>query len=297
MSSTIKNNANLHKAKKVANDEFYTHLCDIENEMKYYANHFEGKKILCPCDEREHTNFTEHFMSKVEDYKWDSLFAVGYSEEDNAAMFKAVHNNANEIVGENIKLLGNGDFRNAETCSLLNECDIVVTNPPFSLFREFIAWLVASGKKFAVIGPQNAITYKEIFALIKENKIWLGNTHPKNFMDKNNKMLDKTFGNICWFTNMEIAKRKEVFDTGMDYERGMKKGLYQKYDNYNAINVDKTSHIPMDFNGVIGVPISFLEKHNPDQFEIVKFRKGDDGKDLRIGSKQPYFRILIRKKV
>ena len=300
MSSITKNNANLHKARVAANDEFYTHLKDIEDEMKHYAKHFEGKRILCPCDEREHTNFTEHFMAKQDDYKWASLCAVGYKEEENVAKFVAKREGDEGAKGKNIELQGNGDFRNAETRKLLEQSDIVVTNPPFSLFREFIAWLMASGKKFAVIGPQNAITYKEIFPLLRDNKIWLGNTHPKEFMDKSNNMTNKKFGNICWFTNMEIHKRKEVFDTGIDYEHGMKKGLYQKYDDYEAINVGKTKDIPMDYDGIMGVPISFLEKHNPEQFEILGI--GNNGRVIGegcktfINGKAVYNRLFIRKK-
>ena len=291
-----KKNSNLHTAKAVKNDEFYTRLEDIENELKHYREHFDDKVVLCPCDESEHTNFYKHFMLNFDSYNIRKLICVGY-RQNRPAEVHIVERRGNEIVEKNERLIGNGDFRNIESQKFLMQADVVVTNPPFSLLREFLNWIMGGNKKFLIIGPQNAITYKEVFALIKDNKIWLGNTHPKRFMDKNNGMADKSFGNICWFTNMEISKRKFWLDTGIEYEYGMKRGWYEKYDNYNAINIDKTSNIPMDYDGVMGVPISFLEKHNPDQFEIVKFRKGDDDKDLRIGEKQPYFRILIRKKL
>lgn len=203
-------------------------------------------------------------------------------------------------------LKGNGDFRSEECVELLKEADIVVTNPPFSLFREYVAQLVQYGKSFLIMGNQNAITYKEVFKLIKENKIWLGSCLsysafqvPADYEEKSTRFwIDETgqkwrsMGNVCWFTNLDVKKRHEKLDLYKNYSPEE----YPKYDNYDAINVDKTAEIPCDYNGVMGGAITFLDKYNPEQFEIIKFRKGNDEKDLSINSKCPYFRILIRKK-
>lgn len=204
-------------------------------------------------------------------------------------------------------LKGNGDFRSPECIELLKEADIVVTNPPFSLFREYVAQLIEYKKKFLIIGSLNAITYKEIFKLIKENKIWLGygfsggnayfqTPYPREFAKGvyNEGTGLVKFRNVTWFTNFEIEKRHEDLILYKTYKGT--ENFYPKYDNYNAINVDKTRDIPMDYKGIIGVPISFLDKYNPDQFEIIKFRKGDDEKDLAINGKYTYFRILIKNK-
>lgn len=184
-------------------------------------------------------------------------------------------------------LKGDGDFRSDECIELLKQSDIVVTNPPFSLFREYVAQLVKFDKRFIIIGNQNAITYKEIFPLIAQNYLWLGHNAgaqsfevPKSF-DKENVYIENgkkfaKFGNICWFTNIQTTKRKEILPLYKKYVPEE----YPKYDNYDAINVDKVSDIPYDYDGVMGVPITFLDKYNPEQFEIVAFRKGDDGKDL-----------------
>ena len=199
---------------------------------------------------------------------------------------------------------GDGDFRSAECISLLKQADIVVTNPPFSLFREYISQLVKHNKKFLIIGNQNAITYKEIFKLIKENNLWLGqgfaggaghfiNKHYENYAtatDKKEGMI--RVSGVVWFTNMDFAKRHEDLILYKKYTPEE----YPHYDNYNAINVDKTKDIPLDWADAMGVPITFLDKYNPEQFEILTFRKGDDDKDLTINGKPPYFRIIIRNK-
>lgn len=307
-------NKNLHKAKNAKKDQFYTQLYDIEKQVFRYGvdmGHFKDKVILLPCDESQHTNFYKHFMEKREEYGWKKLIAVGYRENHPAeAHIIVVRKDGMQEKNEPLK--GNGDFRNEETQKLFDECDVVVTNPPFSLFREFVDLLMKKDKKFLIIGNQNAITYKEIFPLIKQNKLWLGygfaggnayfglpedadvSVYSKGVYNPETHQVK--FRNCVWFTNMHITKRDYIYNTGIDFEHGSKMGWYQKYDNYDAINVNKTCQIPMDYNGVIGVPISFLDKYNPKQFEIVKFRKGDDEKDLRIGEKQPYFRILIKAK-
>jgi hypothetical protein len=218
-------------------------------------------------------------------------------------------------------LQGDGDFRNAECIELLKQADIVITNPPFSLFREYIAQLMECEKSFAIIGNMNAVTYKEIFPLIATNRLWLGynsghywfavpdtyEVKATDFKIDENGQKWRRMGNICWFTNLDIEKRHE----DMTLFRTYSPDAYSKYDNYDAINVDKTADIPCDYYGVMGVPITFLDKYNPDQFEIVAFRKGNDGKDLiysftncsqnvkvereKRRTVQPYFRILIRR--
>lgn len=201
------------------------------------------------------------------------------------------------------ELQGNGDFRSEECVELLKQADIVVSNEPFSLFREYIAQLIKYGKKFLVIGNSNAITYKEVFPLIKENKLWLGVNPVKEFITpltevenektqyvKDGKVYQK-FGNICWFTNLTHSKRNRPLDLVQKYDPR----YYPKYDNYDAIECSKVMDIPMDYQGVIGVPITFLDKYCPTQFRIVGFRKGLDDKDLSINGYCPYFRILIQK--
>ena len=205
-----------------------------------------------------------------------------------------------------LKKLKSGDFRSEECINALKECDVVVTNPPFSLFREYVAQLVEYDKKFIIIGNQNAITYKEIFPLIKENKMWLGykfgdmaftvpdyyEARETRFWIDENGQKWRSLGNICWYTNIDTLKRHEDIILYKQYSPEE----YPKYDNYDAIEVSKTADIPCDYDGIMGVPITFLDKYNPNQFEIIKFRKGNDEKDLSINGKCPYFRILIRRK-
>lgn len=204
-------------------------------------------------------------MTNVYDVTGDG----GVDMLDVAELFKSHENELTELHGD-------GDFRSEECLELLDEADIVVTNPPFSLFREYVATLMERKKKFIVIGSQNAITYKEIFPLLKDNDVWLGSTHPKEFMQRDGTI--KKFGNICWFTNLDIKKRHEELILVKKYVGH--EDEYPIYDNYDAINVDKVKDIPYDYMGVMGVPITFLDKYNPDQFELVAFRKGTDGKDL-----------------
>ena len=203
-------------------------------------------------------------------------------------------------------LSGNGSFDSDECIELLKECDVVVTNPPFSLFREYVALLMQYNKKFLIIGNMNAITYKEIFPLIKENKLWLGvsrNGCGQMYFHidddapqaKGQIIVDgqrmQTIGSSAWFTNIDHKKRHQEIDLYKHYNADE----YPKYDNYNAIEVSKVCEIPMGYDGVMGVPITFLGKYCPTQFEIIKFRKGNDDKDLSVNGKCPYFRILIKK--
>ena len=300
-------NVSLSNAKKAKNDEFYTQLSDIENELKHYKNHFAGKVVYCNCDDARKSNFFRFFQKKFNDYGLKKLVTTSYNEDGHGSVlvYEGDTNSNGKLDDNEVKvseLKGNGDFRSKECIELLKEADIVVTNPPFSLFREYIATLVQYNKKFLVIGNQNAITYKEIFPLIKENKLWTGNNMVKTFRvpqvtNKNCEVLPNgeiiaKFGSICWFTNLDIKKRHEEIILYKKYSEEE----FPKYDNYDAIEVSKVCEIPKDYNGVMGVPISFFDKYNPSQFEIVKFRKGDDDKDLCVNGKCPYFRILIRKK-
>ena len=314
-------NNNLHKAKRAKADEFYTQLSDIENECKHYWEHFKGKTILCNCDDPRVSNFFHYFSLNFEHLGLKKLIATCYKSRDinlfsEGKAEKAVYivyegdKNGNHKVEDSeldIKELQyDGDFRSDECKELLKQADIVVTNPPFSLFREYVAQLIEYEKKFLIIGHQNAITYKEIFSLIKENKMWLGygfKGGAGHFISKYEDVAtagDHREGmirvsGVTWFTNLEHNKRHEELILYKEYNPEKFPEEYPKYDNYDAIEVKKTAEIPMNYNGVMGVPITFLDKYNPEQFEIVKFRKGDDDKDLSINGKCPYFRILIKK--
>lgn len=311
-------NENLHKAKVAKNDEFYTRLQDIENELRHYRNHFKGKVVYCNCDDARESNFFKYFSLSFEFLGLKKLITTGYKENGKgvALVYEGDKNGNRNVDDEEInvtELNGNGDFRSEECIEFLKEADIVVTNPPFSLFREYVAQLMQYGKKFLIIGNMNAITYKEIFPYIKNNELWMGYKSlgsdmffnvPQNYVEE--LKATKTQGGgwreldgiimgrvatACWFTNLEHKKRNEELILYKHYSPTE----YPKYDNYDAIEVSKVAEIPMDYEGVMGVPISFLDKYCPNQFRIVKFRKGDDGKDLSVNGKCPYFRILIQR--
>lgn len=286
-------NANLHKAKDAKNDEFYTQLTDVSKELMHYKQHFKDKIVLCNCDDPTWSAFWKYFHLNFAELGLKKLISTHYDK--NNPTYKMIYEGGddNDIeVGTKTPLEGNGDFRNAECIELLKEADIVVTNPPFSLFREYVAVLMEYEKRFLIIGNKNAITYKDFFPLLQEDKIWIGNTNVKEFLQPDGTI--KKFGNIGWYTNLDIAKRHQKIITWKSYTPSE----YPTYDNYAAINVDKVADIPVDYDGVMGVPITFLDCYNPDQFEIVAFRKGDDGKDLVFTRErervQPYFRILVR---
>ena len=266
---------NFDSAKNGKNDEFYTQLTDVSKELMHYKKHFNGKTVLCNCDDPKRSNFWKYFHLNFKELGLKKLISTHYDR--NNPTYKMVYEGSddNDIeAGVKTTLEGNGDFRNQECLDLLDECDIVVTNPPFSLFRTYVATLMEHNKKFLIIGNKNAITYKEFFPLLKENKVWLGCTNVKEFLQPDGSI--KKFGNIGWFTNLDVAKRHEKLILWKHYTPEE----YPKYDNYDAINIDKVADIPCDYDGVMGVPITFLDKYNPEQFEIVAFRKGDDGKDL-----------------
>lgn len=314
-------NYNLHNAKRAKQDEFYTQLEDIEKELRHYD--FKGKKVYCNCDNPSMSNFYKYFKLNFNYLGIKELISTGYNFDGQG------YYGHYDGVTETIKNLeGNGDFRSEECIQFLKECDVVVTNPPFSLFREYVAQLMEYGKKFLIIGNQNAITYKEIFPYIKNNELWLGCKGlgtdfffnvPDDY--KEELMATKTQGggwriidgevvgrvaNACWYTNIGHARR----NTELDLYRRYSNEDYPKYDNYDAIEVSKVSDIPMDYDGVMGVPITFLYKYCPTQFEIIDARdvalndkqrnkstyliKDADG---AINGKPTYARICIRKRL
>ena len=316
-------NTNLKNAKKNKNDEFYTQLSDIEKELSHYRDFLRGKIVFCNCDDPYESNFFKYFASNFNFLGLKKLIATCYCgspvsgtqlllkdivdlepKSDRQAykieISEVIDTNKDGAVDitdvayliknkKNILTLldGDGDFRSNECIELLKQSDVVITNPPFSLFREYVAQLIEYDKKFVIIGNKNSITYKEVFKFIKDNKIWLGYSHPNNFLNPDG-TLAKLTGLTRWFTNIGIPKRNEelilykrYYMTEEDKNNpNYTNPDYPKYDNYDAINVDKVSDIPVDYDGVMGVPITFLDKYTPKQFDIIKFRKGDDNRDL-----------------
>lgn len=257
-------NKNLTAAKNAKNDEFYTQLTDIEKELMYYKEHFRDKVVFCNCDDPTHSNFWKYFHLNFEFLGLKKLIATHFDAEK--PTYKLEYEGGDDLnmeAGVVTPLTQNGDFRSPECIELLKEADIVVTNPPFSLFREYVSQLMEYGKKFVIIGNMNAITYKEFFPLLKENKVWLAYTSPKAFLQPDGS--EKKFGNVVWYTNLDIKKRHEPIDLVEKYSPEK----YPKYDNYDAIEVSKTLDIPMDYDGVMGVPISFFDKYCPEQFVLI----------------------------
>ncbi len=271
LAKPVTRNKNLHKAKKAKNDEFYTQIGSIERELRHYKDQFKGKKVFCNCDDPAESNFWKYFSLNFEFLGLERLVTTHY-KEDSPTYALEINSVDGKPVESKTNLKQNGDFRSDESLAILAECDIVVTNPPFSLFREYMEVLMESGKQFLVIGSMNALTYKNIFGHINDGNLWLGTTAPKEFVQPDGTI--KKFGNICWFTNMEHKKRQEdiiLFRTYKGNETD-----YPKYDNYDAIEVSKVKNIPKDYYGVMGVPITYLTKHNPDQFEIIGITAGRD---------------------
>ena len=291
-----KNNSNLHKARNEKNDEFYTRREDIEKELKNYRPHFEGKVVFCNCDDPFESEFFTYFAINFKFLKLKKLIATCYNGSPISGMELPLWEDENDrdarkacmltmddlydangdgvidkedvkrmllLPGHITRLEGNGSFDSPECLKILKESDIVVTNPPFSQFRKFVATMMKYDKKFLIIGSMNAITYKEIFPLIKENKLWLGNNSVTKFIQPDGS--EKVFGNITWFTNLEHHKRNEKIFL---YKKYNEKD-YPKYDNFDAINVDKVDDIPCDYDGVMGVPKTFISQYCPDQFDII----------------------------
>jgi len=289
--ATKATNRILQDAKKAKRDEFYTQLADIERELRHYKAQFKGKVVYCNCDDPRVSNFFHYFSYNFEKLGLKKLIATCYksqefdlfSQNDSEAAiyleYDGDRNNNNVPDPAEIGIIplkGDGDFRSAETIELLKQADIVVTNPPFSLFREYVAQLVEYDKKFLIIGHQNAIKYKGLFPLIQENKLWLGYGFKRNMAhfgshyedtaaDLDHKEGMIRVSGVQWFTNMDTSKRHEE----LILYKTFNVDDYPKYDNFDAIEVSKTTEIPMDYAGVMGVPITFLERYNPDQFEIV----------------------------
>ena len=279
-------NANLHKAKDVKNDEFYTKLEDVSNEMMYYTEHFKDKIVYCNCDNPRWSAFWEYFHLNFSALGLKKLISTHYDKTNPTYKMEYTGGDDNDIeVGIKTPLEGDGDFRNKECLDILDEADIVVTNPPFSLFREYVATLMEHKKKFLIIGNKNAITYKDFFQLLKNGDVWIGRNNPSEFLQPDGST--KKFGNIGWFTNLGIAKRHEKLILRKKYNPEK----YPRYNNYDAINVDKLSDIPVDYEGVMGVPISIMDKCNPEQFEIIGWAKYPAPK---INGRTTYVRILIR---
>lgn len=328
---------NLNAAKTARKDEFYTQLTDIERELQHYWQHFRGKTVLCNCDDPYESNFFKYFALRFNQLGLKKLICTCYngspvqgnellldfgdgSNEPKKIAYKVEITEVRDMNGDGtvdlsdvrillqndkniLSTLKTGDFRSPECIKLLKEADIVVTNPPFSLLREYLAQLMEYNKKFLIVGNQNAITYKEVFPLIKNNKVWLGYGFKggaahffspyEDIATASDHRADMIrVSGVTWFTNLPIPKRNEFIDLVCRYSPEE----YPKYDNYDGIDVGRTADIPCDYTGAMGVPITFLDKYNPEQFEIIKFRKGDDDKDLSVNGKCPYFRILIRNK-
>lgn len=307
---------NLDSAKIKKNDEFYTQLADIEKELMNYREHFKGKVVYCNADDPRVSNFFHYFSYNFEllglkklittCYKNQEidLFSVHDKESAIALVYEGEKDKGKVPTIENIgviELQGDGDFRSAESIEFLKEADIVVTNPPFSLFREYVSQLVEYEKNFLIIGNINALTYKETFSLIKENKMWLGYNTTRHFLQPDGTLYEtaRTF----WYTNLDIAKRHE----DMILYKSYNEEEYLSYDNYNAINVDVTTEIPKDYDGYMGVPITFMPKYNPSQFEILGIMNtGEENKGIRlpntphgrpiINGVEKYLRVLIKNK-
>ena len=322
----------LNAAKKAKKDEFYTQRIDIENELRHYKAHFKDKVVLCNCDDPRESEFFKYFVENFEVLGLKRLIATCYKSQDvdlfsqgdcERAICQVYEGdtNGNMTLDDNevcVRYLeGDGDFRSAECIEILKQADIVVTNPPFSLFREYVAQLVKYDKKCLILGNKNALTYAELFPLIKENRLWIGVTPmskeiyfnvPQHYIDEAlSKNKDRTIvkrdgkfvarSPSIWFTNLDHRKRHEVLPLYKKYTTEE----FPRYDNYDAIEVSKTADIPYDYDGVMGVPITFMDKYNPEQFEIVGLDRyvPDNpiyGHRFTINGKETYARILIRRR-
>lgn len=282
------NNSNLIKAKRAKNDEFYTLYEDIEAEVIKYKEMFYNKIVYLPCDNAD-SNFFIFFINHFTSFNLKKVVATYY--DPHKVAYKIWADNPHDIYKE--VLAGNGDFRSPECVDILKECDIVCTNPPFSLFRDFVDILLTHNKQFLIIGNQNAFTYKEIFHDIQSNSIWTGYNMVKKFVQPDGSI--KTFGNVCWFTNLNTTKRFENIKLTKKYADNPE--AYPKYDSCDAIEVNRVANIPMDYDGAMGVPITFLDKYNPNQFTILGL---DDypawrGKGPVLNGKTIYRRVIIQR--
>lgn len=349
-------NKTLNKAQFTKEDEFYTQLTEIEKELRHYRNHFKGKTVLCNCDDPFESNFFKFFVLNFNQLGLKKLIATCYSgsciagkqlslsdifdefpQNEKDKPYKAIVTTVYDKTGDGsinmvdvaelfksrenklVRLKGDGDFRSAECIALMKEADIVVTNPPFSLFKEYIALLVKYKKRFLIIGSQNNITYRDIFPLLMNNELWLGYksgdmafTVPDYYEERATRYWQdetgqkwRSLGNICWFTNLDMKKRHEKMILVHRYDPVS----YPSYDNYKAIEVGKVSDIPYDYDGIMGVPVTFMSKYSPDQFEIIGCTESE-GKGFSNGlwiassgvaqplvnGQRKYKRIFIRNK-
>ncbi|MBA2058784.1 adenine-specific methyltransferase EcoRI family protein [Psychrobacter cryohalolentis] len=321
-------NSGLHSAKRNKKDEFYTQIVDIERELRHYRKQFENKVVYCNCDDPYISAFFEYFAKNFEFFGLKKLITTCYksqevdlfSQGDSEVSIKLEYTGGAENslpspddIGVT-PLEGDGDFRSQECIEILKEADIVVTNPPFSLFSEYVSQLASFDKKFIIIGNQNSITYKDVFPLIKDNKMWLGYGFKRNMAhfiaphyedtasDTDHKEGMIRVSGVVWYTNLDNKKRHEEMILVQHY-RG-NEAAYPSYDNYNAIEVSRTQNIPLDYDGAMGVPITFLTKYNPEQFEIigcsysygepVGYHKEGASFDVSINGKQVYKRLFIR---
>ena len=308
-------NKNMHAAKRAKNDEFYTQMPDIERELIHYREHFKDKVVYCNCNDSNSSNFFKFFGMNFNSLGLRKLITTGYTLGGQAVKIEITE--VKDFTGDGrigledveyflehdedalVLLEGDGDFRSEECIALLEEADITVTNPPFSLFREYVTQLIEYDKRFLIIGSLNAITYKEIFPLLKEDKMWLGYTNPKSFLQPDGSI--KKFGNILWYTNLEHDKRNEELILYKKYTPEE----YPQYDNYEAIEVSRTANIPLNYAGVMGVPITFLTKHNPEQFEIIGcsysygepkgYHFDEKGFNVSVDGKEVYKRLFIQR--
>lgn len=304
-------NTDLNKAKTGKNDEFYTQLTDVAKEMKHYKEHFKGKVVFCNCDDPTWSAFWKYFHLNFKELGLKQLVSTHYDRSEPTYKMTYDGGDDNNVeTGVKTPLEGNGDFRNKECLDILDGADIVVTNPPFSLFREFVSTLVEHKKKYIIVGSMNALTYKEVFPLFMDNEMWYGasihsgdrkfgvpDSYPLDAagcgVDENGQRYIKVKG-VRWFTNLDYTKRHEKLVLYKNYTADD----YPKYENYDAINVNKYSEIPVDYDGVMGVPITFMDYYNPEQFEILGMDKDlIDGRRRGIlNGKELYARIMIRRK-
>ena len=294
-----KGNTKLTRARREKNDEFYTQKKDIEKELIHYHKHLKDKIVYCNCDDYRKSKFVEYFMENFEKIGLKKLISTGFSKDG-----QGTYSEYDGTVFKTGFLKGNGDALGEECTEILKQADVVITNCPFSIFRKYVSHLMKYGKKFLIIGNKNAITYKEIFPYIKDNELWLGITNPDEYRLPNGEITQSVKGLCRWFTNIPHNRR----NTPLDLYKKYSADEYPKYDNYNAINVDKSADIPMDYDGVMGVPITFFDKYCPAQFEIVGITENAeylkplylDGCEKYdrpyVNGKRMYSRLLIRRK-
>lgn len=278
-------NKNMNKARKNKNDEFYTQFFDVEKELKHYKHHLKGKVVYCNTDNYKYSNFVKYFVENFNNIGIKKLISLDL--EGNYFEYNGISNQYYKFE--------TGDFRSKCSENILKNADIIVTNPPFSLFREYLTQLIDYKKNFIIVGNLNAVTYKTVFPLLKNNQIWMGFSHPKKFIQPNGEL--KAFGNICWYTNLKISKRQKKIQLNKIYNPEE----YPKYNNYNIINIDRVTNIPIDYYDVMGVPITFIDKYNPDQFEILGIANSVRWIGYEcftiIEDRKVYNRILIRRKL